>query len=514
MIRLAIIILAVNLVSGQLNYEGNPFTEYTEYVAEESNLSEKSARKNDVSFDLSNSGIPSPSQKLYPIVESEIDKSLQQVTEPDNLLIDKSQKQTSFSVQGFRSNGTDTHSARQLQISSDQNSAEIALNTFLNSKTPEESRLSLDHYLRSQHSPNAQSRSSNTIISQNRKAIEPTLDVQRSLNSQVEQQQSSMIPQVNQQLTSQVNQGQLAPQGQLASQGQLMPQDQLVPQNQLVSQNQLVPQNQLMSQGQLLPPTGQVYDYVGQPPPIQPVIRAPAGVILGQGMMQPVPFMPGFHTRNDMITPAMWRERMRRIRGQPFPFAQPRLAPGLYKGAIAVPFKPKAPIEVIYTKPPGFHRGPPLISNPPIPYEDASAWYPDADHPPSHKDVYYSQLYSQSYDPHYYNYIAATGKIRPYLYGKLGKREEEKDDGIWSELYRGFTKHGLKNIMTPTFLLSMTLPVVTLMLSALVQKRSLARSDGARELDQDALQEYLERLQRAMECYAGRTSQDAKLDGC
>lgn len=335
MIRLAIIILAINLVSGQLNYEGNPFTEYTEYVAEESNLSEKSARKNDVSFDLSNSGIPSPSQKLYPIVESEIDKSLQQVTEPDNLLIDKSQKQTSFSVQGFRSNSTDTHSARQLQISSDQNSAEIALNTFLNSKTPEESRLSLDHYLRSQHSPNAQSRSSNAIISQNRKAIEPTLDVQRSLNSQVEQQQSSMIPQVNQQLTSQVNQGQLAPQGQLASQGQLMPQDQLVPQNQLVSQNQLVPQNQLMSQGQLLPPTGQVYDYVGQPPPIQPVIRAPSGVILGQGMMQPVPFMPGFHTRNDMITPAMWRERMRRIRGQPFPFAQPRLAPGLYKGAIA-----------------------------------------------------------------------------------------------------------------------------------------------------------------------------------
>ncbi|XP_029674889.1 uncharacterized protein LOC115242610 [Formica exsecta] len=514
MIRFAIIILAINLVSGQLNYEGNPFTEYTEYVAEESNLSEKSARKNDVSFDLSNSGIPSPSQKLYPIVESEIDKHLQQVTEPDNLLTDKSQKQTSFSIQAFRSNGTDTHSARQLQISSDQNSAEIALNTFLNSKTPEESRLSLDHYLRSQHSPNAQSRSSNAIISQNRKAIEPTIDVQRSLNSQVEQQQSSMIPQVNQQLTSQVNQGQLAPQGQLASQGQLMPQDQLVPQNQLVSQNQLVPQNQLMSQGQLLPPTGQVYDYVGQPPPIQPVIRAPAGVTLGQGMMQSVPFMPGFHTRNDMITPAMWRERMRRIRGQPFPFAQPRLAPGLYKGAIAVPFKPKAPIEVIYTKPPGFHRGPPLISNPPIPYEDASAWYPDADHPPSHKDIYYSQLYSQSYDPHYYNYIAATGKIRPYLYGKLGKREEEKDDGIWSELYRGFTKHGLKNIMTPTFLLSMTLPVVTLMLSALVQKRSLARSDGARELDQDALQEYLERLQRAMECYAGRTSQDAKLDGC
>ena len=481
MMRLAILVFAINLANGQLNYEGNPFTEYTEYIAEESNLSEKSARKNDASFDLSNSGISSPSQKLYPIIESESDKRLQQVTEPDNLLTDKSQKQTSFSVQAFRSNATDRHSARQFQVSSDQNSAELALNTFLNSKTPEESRLSLDHYLRSQHSPNA--RSSNVIINhQDKKAIESTLDVQRPLISQVEQQQSLVAPQVNQQLTSQVNQGQLVP--------------------------------QLVPQGQLLPPTGP-YDYVGQPPPIQPVIRAPAGVILGQGMLQPVPLMPGFHTRNDMITPAMWRERMRRIRQQPFPFAQPRLTPGLYKGAIAVPFKPKAPIEVIYTKPPGFHRGPPIISNPPIAYEDASAWFPDADHPPSQKDIYYSQLYAQSYDPHYYNYIAATGKIRPYLYGKLGKREEEKDDGIWSELYRGFTKHGLKNIMTPTFLLGMTLPVVTLMLSALVQKRSIARSDGARELDQeDALREYLERLQRAMECYAGRSSQDAKLDGC
>jgi len=184
---------------------------------------------------------------------------------------------------------------------------------------------------------------------------------------------------------------------------------------------------------------------------------------------------------------------------------------------ISVPFKAKAPVEVIYTKPPGLHRRPPILSNPPIPYEDsnANAWFPDTDHSPSNKDVYYSQLYAQSYDPHYYNYIATTGKIRPYLYGKIGKYQEEQDDGIWSELYRGFKKHGLKNIMTPTFLLGMTLPVVTLMLSALVQKRSIARSDNARELDQEnALQEYLERLQRAMECYAGRNSRDAKLDGC
>lgn len=179
---------------------------------------------------------------------------------------------------------------------------------------------------------------------------------------------------------------------------------------------------------------------------------------------------------------------------------------------VSVPFKPHAPVEVIYTKPPGFHRGPPItVSN--SPYEDASSWFPEVDHPPpSGKDVYYSQLYAQSYDPHYYNYIAATGRIRPHLYGKLGKRREEQDDGIWSELYRGFTKHGLKNIMTPTFLLGMTLPVVTLMLSALVQKRSIARAD-ARELaseEEDALREYLERLRGAIECYAA----GVKSDGC
>lgn len=151
--------------------------------------------------------------------------------------------------------------------------------------------------------------------------------------------------------------------------------------------------------------------------------------------------------------------------------------------------------------------------SPPGPYEDANTWFPDANYRPPSKDVYYSQLYAQSYDPHYYNYIATTGKIQPYLYGKLGKRKEEQEDGIWSELYRGFTKHGLKNLMTPTFLLGMTLPVVTLMLSALVQKRSIARAD-ARDLDQeDALREYLERLQRAMICYGSdRTSKHE--DGC
>ncbi|XP_011861612.1 PREDICTED: uncharacterized protein LOC105558509 [Vollenhovia emeryi] len=472
MIRLAVLlVLAIDLANGQLNYEGNPFTEYTEYVAEESNLSERSARKNDASIDLSSPAASYRPQKLYPVVEPGSDGSSRRAAETDNLLRSRI-------------------SSRQFQDSSGNtpvSQAEVALNSFLNSKTPEESRLSLEHYLHSQHSPQDQSRSSDAIIHQESpKSTEP---LNQQPVSHVEQQQQLLVPQVNQQqvqLTSQVDQVQLVPQ--------------LVPQ---------VDQRQQIS-------AGQAYGYLGQPSvvqAVQPVIRTPAGVVLGQKMV-PVPLVPAFQ-RTDMITPAMWRERMRRIRGKPYPFAQPRIAPALYQGPIAVPFKAKGPMEVIYTKPPGFHRGPPVLSNPPVPYEDASTWFPDSDQPPSHKDVYYSQLYAQSYDPHYYNYIAATGKVRPYLYGKLGKQQEEQDDGIWSELYRGFKKHGLRNIMTPTFLLGMTLPVVTLMLSALVQKRSLARSDGARELDQeDTLREYLERLQRAMECYASRNSRDAKLDGC
>ncbi|XP_012531737.1 uncharacterized protein LOC105834067 isoform X2 [Monomorium pharaonis] len=476
MIRLAILlVLVINLANGQLNYEGNPFTEYTEYIAEESNLSEKSARKNDASIDLPNSEVSSRPQKLYPIVESENDGRSLQAMETDNFL----KQQTSSS---------DT-SARQFQDSSGNSPtshAQVALNTFLNSRTPEESRLSLDHYLRSQQPPEDQSRSSDTIIGQEpSKSIEP---FNPHPISHVEQQQPSLVPQVNQQ------------QVQLTSQP--------------LNQAQIVSQTD--QRQQLFPLAGQSYGYVGQPTVVQalqPVIRTPAGVVLGQKML-PVPLVPAFQSRNDMITPAMWRERMRRIRGKPFPLAQSRITPALYQGPIAVPFKAKAPMEVIYTKPPGFHRGPPVLSNPPVPYEDASAWFPETDQPPTHKDVYYSQLYAQSYDPHYYNYIATTGKIRPYLYGKLGKHREEEEDGIWSELYRGFKKHGLRNIMTPTFLLGMTLPVVTLMLSALVQKRSLARSGDARELTQeDALREYLERLQRAMECY-GKNSRNAKLDEC
>ncbi|XP_032686247.1 uncharacterized protein LOC116851187 [Odontomachus brunneus] len=502
MIGLAsLLFLAVGLANGQLNFEGNPLTEYTDYTAEESNLSEKSVREKDISIDLlSNSAVSRP-QRLYPVFENP--ESPREPTKTmDDLFSDKSQHV--LSVHSPRSQDV---SSRQLQISADQNSpidsAEFALNTFLNSKTPEESRVSLDYFLRSQQSPEAQSRSSDvTVIDQDKilermdtQPIIHRVEQRQPLLSQVEQRQQPSLPQaehtIHLHLTPQMDQGQLI--------SQLMPQ-------------QIDQQRQQLS-------TGQSFAYAAQPVAqtvMQPIVRAPAGVLGPATMLQPVPIGPGVQVRNDMMMPAMWRQRMKRLRAKPLPgvLPQARIAPGLYKGPVTVPFKAQAPVEVIYTKPPGFHRGPAnMIGNPS--FEDAGGWFPDSDYPPPSKDVYYSQLYTQSYDPHYYNYIAATGKIRPHLYGKLGKRKEDPDGGIWSELYRGFTQHGLKNLMTPTFLLGMTLPVVTLMLSALVQKRSIARADARDFAQEDALREYLERLQRAMMCYGANRSTSAKReDGC
>jgi len=301
--RLAILlVLAIDLANSQLNYEGNPFTEYTEYIAEESNVSERATKKNNVSIDLPNPEVSSHSQKLYPIVESESDERSQQA-ETNNLF----KSQISSSVQTFQS---DT-SARQFRQDSSGNTpisqAEVALNTFLNSKTPEESRLSLDHYLRSQQSPGVQSRSSDAIINQaSSKSIEP-LNPQPI--SHIEQQQL-LVPQVNQQ--------------QQVQQPSQVDQVQLVP--------QLVPQ--VDQREQMLPSAGQTYGYIGQPAVVQPIIRAPAGVVLAQKILQPVPLVPAFQ-RNDMITPAMWRERMRRLRGKQFSFAQSRIGPALYQGPIA-----------------------------------------------------------------------------------------------------------------------------------------------------------------------------------
>lgn len=302
-----LLVFAIGLTNGQLNYEGNPLTEFTEYTAEESSLSKRTAKERDVPIDISSSAISSYAQKLYPVLELGSDKFHQRSAVTDDLLLNKSHRQLSVPVQSPRS---DT-SARQFQTSLDRNPsidpAEAALNTFLNSRTPEESRASLDYYLRSQQSPDDQSRSPGTITSQD-KTLERFEIAQQQSNFRMEQRQPS-LPQepVDQQvqLTTQGNQDQLAV-------SQLMPQ---------IDQRQ-----------QLVPSIVQGYGYsAGQPI----MIQSATGTPVGPGMLQPVPLMPGLQARNDVITPAMWRQRMRRIRGKPFPFAQARIAPGLYKGPVA-----------------------------------------------------------------------------------------------------------------------------------------------------------------------------------
>ncbi|XP_043279636.1 uncharacterized protein [Venturia canescens] len=204
------------------------------------------------------------------------------------------------------------------------------------------------------------------------------------------------------------------------------------------------------------------------------------------------------------------------IRARVVPWAQPRIAPGAPIYLQKAPLYPgpptpagnhpwKQPVEVIYTKPPdsSISNHPIPSSNQPAVYEDASKWFPESAHQPPQKDIYYSQLYAQSYDPHYYNYIAKTGKIKPWLYGKLGKSEEKS---IWWELYTGFKNHGMKNMMNPMFLLGMSIPTLTLMLSALIQKRSAARAYAGLYDPQEFLDVYEPQIRAAILAYENQAN--------
>lgn len=155
-------------------------------------------------------------------------------------------------------------------------------------------------------------------------------------------------------------------------------------------------------------------------------------------------------------------------------------------------YKSKGPVELIYTRPPNSHSAAAYIGPP---KSNGNVWLPN-----------WSQLYAQSYDPRYYNYIARTGKIKPWLYGKMEDpaKSSQTDNSMWMDLLRGFTKHGLKNIMTPGFLIGMSIPAITLMLTALVQQRGLARSSDSAwnfSLRENDLQEYTDKLRRAIKCY-------------
>ncbi|XP_015187089.1 PREDICTED: uncharacterized protein LOC107072031 [Polistes dominula] len=473
-ITIIIVILVIGIARAQLNYEGNPLTENTEYTAEESEFSSKIVKPS-----------INEAQKLYPIYRESKD-----VISKDTKL-EENESNGDVSLTNFdhaeTSSLVNIASARELSdnvynkmqqsqiiqpiTNTVKTPAEIALNTFLNSKTPEESRLSLDYFLQNSQSQNNQSPTSNNrkqFVSQN-----------NQLTNQRQQQQQQLV-------TNPVEKQQMFYQSQNVLQ---------------IPEQTYDYTAHYTSNSQILQPSQSVQT--------SPMISNPTALQQSSIFSDPLEMI---QSRNDIVSPVMWRQRNRWIRGQPYPFAQPRIGSVFSKGPVIAPFPPpprKGPVELIYTKPPGYHhRGPPTHGPP---SEDASAWFPDANNPPPPGDIYYSQLYAQSYDPNYYNYIAKTGKIKPHLYGKLGKYPEHEDGGIWAELYRGFTKHGLKNIMTPGFLLGMTLPMITAMLMALVQKRSFGRYDSRNLQEVDHFQEYLQRLQRAMECYERKRRKTGKV---
>ncbi|XP_024940841.1 uncharacterized protein LOC107267450 isoform X2 [Cephus cinctus] len=477
------IILSLAAVDAQLNFDGNPLTDDNVYTAEESHFSERSARKNSLSNNENEENVDSylaaakssqaeHPQKIYPV---DVKESLEDTTK-DTFVVNQRQSQPNINQSDYYQNieisvtpapenkiifvtpRSELAQSRLLQSMMPQSKlisyrqqtqespmtvSDVALNSFLNSKTLQESQQALEYFLKS-----------------------------RQLASQVVQPRVSEI---------------------------VLPQ-------QLDQQQQAIQQNYNIGQ-QLANPL----DLQGFSNPTQSISLSEltSKDIQGPYNLSPLnPHPPVIHARNDFYRPTRYpgyRRPVRRYNVKPF-HGQSRIGPGPFYKGVGPPGRfPSKPIEVIYTKPPGFGHKSPYFSNPPVPYEDASAWFPDADHPPPDKNIYWSQLYAQSYDPHYYNYIAKTGKIKPHLYGKFDKH----DDGLWAELYKNFKRHGLKNIMTPTFLLGMTIPAITLMLSALVQKRSLGRSSDSDLVAEEQIKEYLERVQKAIKCY-DRDSTDSQ----
>lgn len=491
-----IFLLFIHLTCGQLNFEGNPLTENTDYLAEESQISTRTSRQNNLEKSINNNEINQP-QKLYPVYNNDA----KNISHEKSIVNNSSQLnlENKNTIQVVKLVPTTRQQSRQLHdnyininpVQQEQNSgqspADLALHIFMNSKTPQESEMALNYYLQGGQGLNEQlelqkqQQIREKELQQEQYLRQQEQLLQRQKQQQLQQehlllqeQENQILAQNHQDQSQQFQNIQSQHLNNQIQQNQLNIQ-QIKGQNQFQNLNQYQNQNQFQSQ-----PIGGYY---------QPHLS------------QRIPLI---QSRNDYPMMPMYRRPMKRINyRQSF---QSRIGPPLYKGPpppMSAPIYPgkmmKPPVEVIYSRPPNYARGAPIVSNPPIYYEDASPWFPEVEHKPPSKDIYYSQLYAQSYDPHYYNYIAKTGKIKPHLYGKLNN-EIKEDDGILAELFRGFTKHGMKNIMNPTFLLGMTIPALTFMLTALVQKRSLARSDS-RSLNEDEIHEYVERLKRSLECY-------------
>lgn len=292
-----LLILVAGLADGQLNFEGNPLTENTEYTAMESRYLERTVGQRETATNVTNT-LTKSSQPTHPSISDA--KNFTVYANPTRTVIDRDFANREASIPTINQEQI-AQSARHLSPNTyDQgvvstNPAEVALNSFLHSKTPEESRMSLDYYLQSRETP---------------EDVQSMLANQQQLSQQtappVNQQQLSQqaAPPVNQQpVSSTVNQHLTA---QLMQQRQPF---QAFPVNNQPTYN--APMNQVDLRSTMVNP-------VVMPPMQQQVVP---------------PYATAANARNDIVYPG-WYQGMRRVRGKPYSYAQSRVGPGLFGGPV------------------------------------------------------------------------------------------------------------------------------------------------------------------------------------
>ncbi|XP_046484112.1 uncharacterized protein [Neodiprion pinetum] len=475
-------LITIQAAWGQLNFDGNPLTEDTIYTAEESQLAENAAKGR--SLEISDTETDSyllaakslqaeRAQNKYQAngdrsvspgpprlsTRNEISSAVSSSANSYKTITDEDLKSPVSAPVSYPAEKTHTwnqaypENAETAHQPEFPEQSDAALAMFLNSKTPEESKVALEEYLGGAQKPSDLSAHHQPHISD---IVLPQREDLSRGNEQVN----------------------------LAGQPELQYPQYAQPE---YANPQIKPAQMPFAADRVI---GHNANWVNRP--VQGMVEKGPAVLRGP----PVPY----RRRNFVVRPpyvgGIYRAQSR--------VGPPGFPPGGYGHG--------AP-EIIYTKPPGYHKR--YYSKAPNPYEDASAWFPDANHPPPDLNVYHSQLYAQSYDPYYYNYIAKYGKIKPHLYGKYHEHQKES---FFSELFKSFKKHGMKHVMHPMFLLGLGIPMVTLMLSALVGKRSFARSisvdaDGGRITDED-IDEWIDKLRKALDCYSGSASETEKKTAC
>ncbi|XP_008553952.1 uncharacterized protein LOC103575792 [Microplitis demolitor] len=501
-----LLIFWIAICQGQLNYEGNPLTENTEYTADETHYhvnydrrklnnttdphapatiyfhDNKNTSNMSINVGLNNKAGEQSSKAPSNLHASSVGTLTHQVSSVNPSI--KAHDSTSTMQIQSRQYSTDQSGnfnkmqATSRQIGSSSVISNDALSNFLNSRTPAESQYALDNYL--QMTSSQVDTQVNPVNVDSTKYYQVLPSASSSSSMDINQQSSNgQVDNVSnlQSVTSMTTISDTQPEPQIYQTYPLY-------QPTLQSRHDYIPRmrrrpyyrNSISRYRQRIQPR-LGHGYIGKGPGLGP---PPIG--LGPG---PVGLGPG-----------------------PGPVGLGPVATGPM-GLGPIPYGSKP--EVIYTKPPGaspgYAPGAPINNSP---YEDASAHFSALNHPPPPKDnVYYSQLYAQSYDPHYYNYIAKTGKIKPWLYGKMGRHPEETS--FWGELFQSFMKHGMKNMMNPMFLLGLSIPAITLMLSAIVPKRSFARSSNnyGDYLSEEKINELADKVRKAIKCYESNKFSDS-----